>query len=137
MHRTYNLIRLPHICDEVDRLIDVNTKALTALPPKPSLDPLAEVLQLVHAFTREVSRHVEGDSRSGRGGLVQTMVASAKAFQERLRGITPVFRPVKKNSGESGWTQTPSFLPEGENWPSRSEHGLTYWLDDIVELAEG
>lgn len=121
----------------MDRLIDVNTKALAALPPKPSLDPLAEVLQLVHEFTREVSRHVEGDSRSGRGGLVQALVASAKAFQDRLRGITPVFRPVKKSSGERGWTKTPDFLPGGETWPLQSERGLTYWLDDIVELAEG
>lgn len=121
----------------MERLIDVNAKALAALPPKPSLDPLAEVLQLVHEFTREVSRHVTGDPRSGRGGLVQALVASAKAFQDRLRGITPVFRPVKKNSGEKGWTRTPDFLPGGETWPSRSEQGLTYWLDDIVELAEG
>ncbi|KAG8697349.1 hypothetical protein FRC09_007916 [Ceratobasidium sp. 395] len=131
------LTRLPHICNEVDHLIDLNTKALAGLPARSSLDPLAEVLQLINEFTRDVSRHVMGDSRSGRAGLVQALVASAKGFQDRLRGITPVFKPVNKNSSENGWTRTPDFLPKGETWPSRSELGLTYWLEDIVELAEG
>jgi hypothetical protein len=131
------LTRLPHICNEVDRLIDLNGKALAALPARSSLDPLAEVLQLINEFTREVSRHVAGDPKSGRAGLVQTLVASAKAFQEQLRGITPVFKPVNRGSSERGWADAPSFLPKGETWPSRSELGLTYCLDDIVELAEG
>jgi hypothetical protein len=129
--------RLPHICNEVDRLIDLNTKTLDGIPPRPSLDPLAEVLQLVNGFTREVSRHVAGDARSGRAGLVQALIASAKAFQDQLRGITPVFKPTNKGSAENGWMKTPEFLPKGETWPARSEVGLTYWLDDVVELAEG
>ncbi|QRV92126.1 dynamin central region protein [Ceratobasidium sp. AG-Ba] len=131
------LTRLPHICNEVDRLIHLNAKSLAALPARTSLDPLAEVLQLINGFTREVSRHVSGDSRSGRAGLVQALVTSAKAFQDQLRGITPVFRPVKKGNSQTGWTSTPSFLPKGETWPARSELGRNYWLDDIIELAEG
>ncbi|KAG8705909.1 hypothetical protein FRC09_002697 [Ceratobasidium sp. 395] len=131
------LTRLPHICNEVDRLIDLNSKALATIPARSSLDPLAEVLQLITEFTRDVSRHVRGDSSSGRAGLVQALIASAKGFQDRLRGITPVFKPVSKDSSENGWTKTPDFLPKGETWPSRSELGLTYWLEDIVELAEG
>ncbi|KAG9102361.1 hypothetical protein FS749_004147 [Ceratobasidium sp. UAMH 11750] len=131
------LTRLPHICNEVDRLIDLNAKALATIPARSSLDPLAEVLQLLNEFTRDVSRHVVGDSRSGRAGLVQALVASARAFQDQLRGITPVFKPVSKNSSDKAWTSTPNFLPKGETWPLRSELGLTYWLEDIVELAEG
>ncbi|KAG8796640.1 hypothetical protein FRC12_013632 [Ceratobasidium sp. 428] len=131
------LTRLPHICNEVDRLIDLNSKALATIPARSSLDPLAEVLQLITEFTRDVSRHVRGDSSSGRAGLVQALIASAKGFQDRLRGITPVFKPVSKDSSENGWTKTPDFLPKGETWPSRSELGLTYWLEDVVELAEG
>ncbi|KAG9122986.1 hypothetical protein FRC07_000399, partial [Ceratobasidium sp. 392] len=131
------LTRLPHICNEVDRLIGLNTKGLAVIPGRSSLDPLAEVLQLINEFTRDVSRHVAGDSSMGRSGLVQALLASAKAFQDRLRGITPVFKPINKSSSESGWMKTPDFLPKGETWPSRSELGLTYWLEDIVELAEG
>ncbi|CAE7058326.1 unnamed protein product [Rhizoctonia solani] len=128
--------RLPHICDEVDRLIALNASQLESIPPPPSLDPLAQVLQLVNAFTRDVTHHVQGDPRSGRPGLVQSLVISAKAFQEDLRQITPVFQPTNKTEN-AGALDTPDFLPPGEEWPSRSEKGLTYWLEDVVELAEG
>ncbi|CAE7101688.1 unnamed protein product [Rhizoctonia solani] len=130
------LSRLPHICDEVDRLIALNASQLESIPPPPSLDPLAQVLQLVNAFTRDVTHHVQGDPRSGRPGLVQSLVISAKAFQEDLRQITPVFQPTNKTEN-AGALDTPNFLPPGEEWPSRSEKGLTYWLEDVVELAEG
>ncbi|CAE6540893.1 unnamed protein product [Rhizoctonia solani] len=130
------LSRLPHICDEVDRLIALNVSQLESIPPPPSLDPLAEVLQLVNSFTRDVTHHVQGDARSGRSGLVQSLVISAKAFQEDLRMITPVFQPTNKGENTEA-PGTPNFLPPGEQWPSRSEKGLTYWLDDVVELAEG
>jgi hypothetical protein len=128
--------RLPHICDEVDRLVALNASQLDSVPHPPSLDPLAEVLQLVNSFTRDVTQHVQGDARSGRSGLVQSLVISAKAFQEDLRKITPVFQPTSKNS-DAGFPDTPKFLPPGEEWPSESEKGLTYWLNDVVELAEG
>ncbi|CAE6498607.1 unnamed protein product [Rhizoctonia solani] len=130
------LSRLPHICDEVDRLIALNASQLDSIPPPPSLDPLAEVLQLVNSFTRDVTQHAQGDPRSGRPGLVQSLVISAKAFQEDLRKITPVFQPTNK-AENAGTPDTPNFLPPGEQWPSSSEKGLTYWLDDVVELAEG
>ncbi|GAB1525582.1 hypothetical protein RhiTH_008745 [Rhizoctonia solani] len=130
------LSRLPHICDEVDRLIALNASQLESIPPPPSLDPLAEVLQLVNSFTRDLTQHVQGDPRSGRPGLVQSLVMSAKAFQEDLREITPVFQPTDK-SDNAGSPDTPNFLPPGEEWPSKSEKGLTYWLNDVVELAEG
>ncbi|CAE6500374.1 unnamed protein product [Rhizoctonia solani] len=130
------LSRLPHICDEVDRLIALNASQLETIPPPPSLDPLAEVLQLVNSFTRDLTQHVQGDPRSGRPGLVQSLVISAKAFQEDLRKITPVFQPTNKAENAEA-VDTPNFLPPGEKWPSRSEKGLTYWLDDVVELAEG
>ncbi|KAF8701083.1 hypothetical protein RHS03_06571, partial [Rhizoctonia solani] len=130
------LSRLPHICDEVDRLIALNASQLESIPPPPSLDPLAEVLQLVNSFTRDLTQHVQGDPRSGRPGLVQSLVMSAKAFQEDLRKITPVFQPTDK-SDNAGSPDTPNFLPPGEEWPSKSEKGLTYWLNDVVELAEG
>ncbi|CAE6452917.1 unnamed protein product [Rhizoctonia solani] len=130
------LSRLPHICDEVDRLIALNASQLESIPPPPSLDPLAEVLQLVNSFTRDITHHVQGDPRSGRPGLVQSLVISAKAFQEDLRKITPVFQPTNRGDDAEA-PDTPNFLPPGERWPSRSEKGLTYWLDDIVELAEG
>ncbi|KAB5588706.1 Myxovirus resistance protein [Ceratobasidium theobromae] len=130
------LTRLPAICEEVDRLIALNGSQLEAIPPLPSLDPLAEVLQLVNSFTRDVTTHIRGDPHSGRGGLVQSLVISAKAFQEDLRKITPVFRSTRKNDGVPA-PKAPQFLPEGENWPLTSEKGLTYWIDDVVELAEG
>ncbi|KAF8752503.1 hypothetical protein RHS01_07550 [Rhizoctonia solani] len=75
------LSRLPHICDEVDRLIALNASQLESIPPPPSLDPLAEVLQLVNSFTRDLTQHVQ------------------------------VAVEIEK--------------------------GLTYWLNDVVELAEG
>lgn len=130
------LSRLPHICDEVDRLIALNASQFESIPPPPSLDPLAEVLQLVNSFTRDLTQHVQGDPRSGRSGLVQSLVISAKAFQEDLRKITPVFQPTNK-SDNAGAVDAPNFLPPGEQWPSNSEMGLTYWLNDVVELAEG
>ncbi|KAB5589117.1 Myxovirus resistance protein [Ceratobasidium theobromae] len=130
------LTRLPAICEEVDRLIALNGSQLEVIPPLPSLDPLAEVLQLISSFTRDVTIHVRGDPHSGRGGLVQSLVISAKAFQEDLRKITPVFRPTRKGSS-AAVLYTPHFLPAGEDWPWSSEKGKTYWLDDVVELAEG
>ncbi|KAJ1303118.1 hypothetical protein OPQ81_011319 [Rhizoctonia solani] len=130
------LSRLPHICDEVDRLIALNASQLESIPPPPSLDALAEVLQLINSFSRDVTQHVQGDPRSGRAGLVQSLVISAKAFQDELRKITPVFQPTNKGDNE-GAPDIPNFLPPGEHWPPRSEKGLTYWLDDVVELAEG
>ncbi|CAE6423274.1 unnamed protein product [Rhizoctonia solani] len=133
---TVILSRLPRICDEVDRLIALNESQLESVPPPPSLDPLVEVLRLVNSFTRDVTHHVQGDPRSGRTGLVQSLVTSAKAFQEDLRVVTPVFQPTNKAENARA-SDTPSFLPPGERWPSISEKGLTYWLDDILELVEG
>ncbi|CUA68597.1 hypothetical protein RSOLAG22IIIB_07971 [Rhizoctonia solani] len=133
---TVILSGLPRICDEVDRLIALNESQLESVPPPPSLDPLVEVLRLVNSFARDVTHHVQGDPRSGRMGLVQSLVTSAKAFQEDLRVVTPVFQPTNK-AEKARASDTPNFLPPGEQWPSISEKGLTYWLDDILELVEG
>lgn len=91
---------------------------------------------MVNSFTRDVTTHVRGDPHSGRTGLVQSLVMSAKMFQEDLRKITPVFRSTNKEDGMAA-PKAPQFLPAGESWPSVSEKGLNYWLNDVVELAEG
>jgi hypothetical protein len=120
------LARLPQIHEELDKSLMRTRDALLQLPKQPSDDPRGEISTLLHEFTRDVARHVEGvpigsiipssDHSSGgnRKGLIQSINAAQERFRISIRVTAPNFRPFEKKDASSKHLHSASFLRHEE-----------------------
>jgi len=115
--------RLPQIQGEVEKSLMKTRNALLELPKKPSDDPRSEISTLLHEFTSDVARHVEGvpigsitdpsSERDGKG-LIQAINAVQETFRISIRVTAPNFRPsVKKGANDKPLHQA-AFLRDEE-----------------------
>lgn len=95
---------------------------LALLPSKPSDDPRSEISALLHAFTSDISRHVEGMSNisstnatsfSGQG-LIQSINPALEKFRRAIRYTAPNFRPFEKEDSLCKHLHEASFLRSEE-----------------------
>jgi hypothetical protein len=95
--------RLPPIQIELERSIRATRTLLARLPCPPLADPRSEIITLLHAFTSDLSRHVEGvpDDKSstfGKGiGLIQAIRPAQERFKMMIRATEPNFKPFKRS----------------------------------------
>jgi len=93
---------------------------LIQLPKKPSEDPRSEISALLHNFTSDVARHVEGvpicaigpfaNQSKGREGLIQDINAAQGKFHTSIRATAPNFRPFEKKDAKNKHLHSPAFL---------------------------
>ncbi|KAF8959975.1 P-loop containing nucleoside triphosphate hydrolase protein [Flammula alnicola] len=144
--------RLPQIQDELEKSIIATRALLGQLPREPSSDPRSEISALLHTFTSDLARHVEGvpddaDSAFGAGiGLIQAIRPAQERFRVSIRETAPNFRPFER--GDAGKKHLPlaSFLrseegvrAEGtvnhENRKRKRESGEIIYIDDVLDRA--
>ncbi|KAF8419805.1 P-loop containing nucleoside triphosphate hydrolase protein [Boletus edulis BED1] len=91
--------RLPEIQDELVNTIRETEAEISKLPRAPSNDPVSEVMQALSAFSRELSRRVEGTPDEN--GLLQTIRPHQQAFRRAIRSTAPNFVPwEEKKAGK-------------------------------------
>lgn len=95
---------------------------LFQLPKKPSSDPRNEISTVLHDFTSDVARHVEGvpisttspflnrSKGSSREGLIQDINAAQERFHKVIRATAPNFRPFERKDANSKHLHSPTFL---------------------------
>ena len=110
---TNSIIRLPEIHEELEKSI-INTRGLlSALPKAPSSDPLNEICTLIHSFTIDLARHVEGVPNHD--GLLQTIRPLQEKFRKAIRMTAPNFRPFESSLKETRHLGRASFLANEES----------------------
>ena len=93
---------------------------LISLPKEPSEDPRSEISTLLHDFTSDVARHVEGvpistiglfaNHPKDRGGLIQDINTAQGKFHTLIRATAPNFRPFEKKDAQKKHLHSPAFL---------------------------
>ncbi|KAF8176928.1 hypothetical protein BJ912DRAFT_1146717 [Pholiota molesta] len=113
--------RLPPIQVELERSIRATRTLLARLPRPPSADPRSEIITLLHAFTSDLSRHVEGvpDDKSstfGKGiGLIQAIRPAQERFKMMIRATEPNFKPFKRSEAGKKRLGPATFLENEES----------------------
>lgn len=100
--------------------------ALLQLPKKPSDEPQAEIYFLLHQFTTDVARHVEGiptcsvvpfsslSSGDNAKGLIQSMNTAQESFRISIRITAPNFRPFERKDADRRHLGAAPFLKHEE-----------------------
>ena len=134
---------MPEIQDELERSILGTRKLLGQLPRAPSSDPRSEISTLLHSFTSDLLRHVEGvpddeHSTFGAGiGLIQAIRPAQDRFRRAIRETAPNFKPFERGTSSRRYLPRPEFLrseegDEGEASDDQEEGGS---VTDMEESA--
>lgn len=126
-------VRLPEIQDELERSIVKTETELEGLPIAPGNDPLAEIMNLIHRFTIDISRHAEGCPVPG--GLLQTIRPAYMQFRHSIKGTAPEFMPFSKASGKT--IKAPDFLTNEDGDVEKGhDPRFIYYLDEVMDKAQ-
>lgn len=109
---TISITRLPEIHEELEKSIINTRRLLSTLPKAPSSDPLNEICTLIHSFTIDLGRHVEGVPNHD--GLLQTIRPLQEKFRKSIRMTAPNFRPFESSLKEKRHLGRASFLANEE-----------------------
>lgn len=104
--------RLPQIQDELEKAIAETRLALNRLHKEPSNDPLNEIVTLLHIFTNDVAKHVEGVPH--KAGLLQAIRPAQERFRRGIRVTAPKFRPYERAYVGRRHLLKPKFLTNEE-----------------------
>ncbi|KAF9525001.1 P-loop containing nucleoside triphosphate hydrolase protein [Crepidotus variabilis] len=137
--------RLPQIQEELEKSIQIAYNSLSSLPKEPSSDPRSEISSLLHVFTADLAKHVEGvpdsaQSTFGEGqsaGLIQRIRPAQETFRRAIQATTPNFRPYEKKDGGTRTFQSPSFLKSEEEEAKRDclKPTSVIYLDEVLQKA--
>ena len=109
---TISITRLPEIHEELEKSIINTRRLLSTLPKAPSSDPLNEICTLIHSFTIDLGRHVEGVPNHD--GLLQTIRPLQEKFRKSIRMTAPNFRPFESSLKEKRHLGRALFLANEE-----------------------
>ncbi|KIL62473.1 hypothetical protein M378DRAFT_179683 [Amanita muscaria Koide BX008] len=129
---------LPEIRDELERSIVKAEIQIKELPKEPSGDPLAEIMNLLHLFVIDISKHAEGiPAHDGRPGLLQISRGAQLKFRHAIKATAPEFMPFYKKSGK--FVSTPKFLSvdEGEVDSMDKKTGKSFSTTKLFPTEEG
>ncbi|KAH9965455.1 P-loop containing nucleoside triphosphate hydrolase protein [Russula dissimulans] len=132
-----NLIseRLPHIEQELNKLLEKTNNELEDLPPPPSSAPMREIFRLITEFTRAVER--QGKGIPGREGLLQQIRSPQDNFRVAIRKTAPFFVPQFRKKPILGTHIRPPFLVGEEHYDDTGLNDVkSIFIDDVLETAE-
>ena len=129
--------RLPHIQEELQKLLAATDEKLTQLPKPPSTDSLSEVLYLLSTFTRVLGKYLDGTPYAD--GLLQSIRPACDTFRKAIRATEPDFRPYdRKMAASNPEVHTfivPSFVSnEGIPFVPLDDKRAIY-IDDVMRRA--
>ncbi|KZT27153.1 hypothetical protein NEOLEDRAFT_1131161 [Neolentinus lepideus HHB14362 ss-1] len=133
--------RLPEIQDELQNMLRKTEVALRELPPPPSADPVAEVLNMIADFMRRLSLEIKGTSDEN--GLLQQVRPEHVAFKWEIRKTAPVFRAYeKKRSVHSSNSNSvippaasPHFMAHEDGYLVREDEARAIYIDEVMDRA--
>ncbi|RXW23709.1 hypothetical protein EST38_g2143 [Candolleomyces aberdarensis] len=106
--------RLPEIQEELERGIIATRQAIERLPPPPSTDPVNDIANLLHVFTSDLRRHVDGIPN--KKGLLQSMRPAQQKFRKAIRDTAPEFMPFHRENAGTRFLPRPQFLDNEEEF---------------------
>ena len=104
--------RLSEIHQELEKSIAATRGFLIGLPKAPSSDSLNKICTLIHSFTVDLARHIEGIPNHD--GLLQTIRPAHEKFRKSIRMTAPNFRPFESSLKEQRHLSRASFLANEE-----------------------
>lgn len=123
--------RLPEIRDELEKSIHKTQESLYSLHKEPSGDPRNEIATMLHNFTVDLSRHVEGVADEG--GLIQMVRPPLETFRRAIRSTAPSFRPYERKYAKKRILPKAQFLSHEE----RDEDISHDEVDEIGTMRRG
>lgn len=108
----YSLFRLPEIQDELENSMNATHELLNKLPKAPSQQPMNEIANLLHVFTTDLTRHVEGLAQ--KDALLQTIRPEQETFRRKIRATAPNFVPFERRYAGIREFHKPTFLANEE-----------------------
>ncbi|KAL1690988.1 P-loop containing nucleoside triphosphate hydrolase protein [Schizophyllum commune] len=121
--------RLPEIHDEIEAALRGVSEMLEQLPPPPSADPRADIMRLVHAFTKAVAVEVAGVPDPD--GLHQKLRPAQDTFRRAIRGSAPAFRPYERRFADERSFSAPGFLENEDEPMEEDEEGKEIFIDEL------
>ncbi|KAF8199727.1 P-loop containing nucleoside triphosphate hydrolase protein [Pholiota molesta] len=121
--------RLPPIQEEVKKSIRATRDLLAELPRPPPAEPRSAITTLLHTFTSDLSRHVEGiqddmSSAFGEGiGLIQAIRPAQERFRMMVRATEPNFQPFERSEGKKHLGPASFLGNEGDEEENDEEDG--------------
>ena len=115
--------RLPQIQDELEKTIIRTRSLLVDLPRAPSSDPRNEISTLLHNFTSDLARHIEGVPDED--GLLQSIRPAQERFRKAIRLTAPNFRPFEQKYEDQRHLGRASFLVSEEGDVGEDEASAT------------
>ncbi|KAF8991460.1 P-loop containing nucleoside triphosphate hydrolase protein [Cyathus striatus] len=108
------LKRLPEIQEELSKSIFKTREALSRLPREPSEDPMNDIAALLHEFTTDLTRHIEGIPTQG--GLLQSIRPFQLKFRRSIGKSAPRFQPYeRRRAGTISRIRSPYFYADGSS----------------------
>ena len=129
---------MPEIQDELERSILATRKLLGQLPRAPSSDPRSEISTLLHSFTSDLLRHVEGvpDDEHSTFGLIQAIRPAQDRFRRAIRETAPNFKPFERGTGGKKHLSRPEFLRSEEGDEGEASDDEDEASDDEGEASD-
>ncbi|KAF8991459.1 P-loop containing nucleoside triphosphate hydrolase protein [Cyathus striatus] len=145
------LKRLPEIQEELAKSIFKTREALSQLPREPSKDPMNDIATLLHEFTTDLTRHIEGIPI--KDGLLQSIRPFQLKFKRSIGKTAPQFQPYEKRRARTvPKMKKPIFLlkedvddiSSSEEAPEHASHNgkasqrrveKTIYLDEVMDRA--
>lgn len=141
LYSLFNLRRLPEIHTELDKTISETRGRLNKLPKAPSSDPVNDICTLIHTFTTDLARHVEGVP--DQDGLLQAIRPAQNKFRQAIRATAPNFQPFEEKLKATRPLISPSFLSHEEGADdardSKEDEGdenKPIYIDAVMERAD-
>ncbi|KIL62474.1 hypothetical protein M378DRAFT_199179 [Amanita muscaria Koide BX008] len=139
--------RLPEIQEELENCIEKTALQLGKLPRASGDRPFEEIMELVHKFTMDVTRHINGVSEPD--GLLQAIRPAQERFRLAIRRTAPNFIPFEEGSDGPTTVDAPDFLSEkdeesgsddGKGHQDRRDKAIsgqtTFDLDEVMMKAQ-
>jgi hypothetical protein len=89
--------------------------------------------QRLNAFTRDLSRHIEGTADSD--GLVQRVNRENVKFKLAIRKTVPDFRPFERSKGGGRLDVGPEFLHDEDPDTFIQNDSTAVYIDDVMDRA--
>ena len=96
----------------MQKLLTHARDALEKMPREPSDQPVSEVLEILHKFSRDLEREMDGVADDN--GLLQRILPRKEAFRRAIRVTAPDFVPVEKSLDDQYTSSSFSFLNNEE-----------------------
>ncbi|KAG8921682.1 hypothetical protein FRC03_012789 [Tulasnella sp. 419] len=130
--------QLPEIRAKIESLLRQTNEELGNIPERDLKDPRKETIRLLTAFSRKVSKHIEGlppGSLAAPSGLITTVNKHYEDFQLQVHQTSPRFRPWRSDARLSHADEIDMIrVAEGDDAEDGS--GLIIYVDQVCEYAE-